>query len=156
MFIFFKSTSGWIRRYHSYLLSCDCIHTHSITILFFLKHSRPYKQFLCYTFFLLSSSFSSLVVLLQLEFNGQAHLALTQFIQMENKASFSSHFFHGRNDYSAGSFCCLLIHLLARSVGGSRAHPTIHHSFFCNVRCDGHSISYESFTWLCFVCWILL
>lgn len=112
-----------------------CIHTHSITILFFFKHSWPCKQFLCHTFVFFCSSFS-LPVRLQLEFNGQAHLALTQFSQMENKASFSSHLFHGRNK----PFACSVWFSFAHSLGWLVSRAPIHQTFLTNELLQQHTL----------------
>lgn len=112
---------AWIKRHHLYLLSC-C----STQLRFYSSSStHGHANNFCAIHLLFFALHFSLAARLQLEFNGQAHLALTQFSQMENKASFSSHLFHGRNK----PFACSVCFLLARSLGQSRTHPTIHQVF---------------------------
>lgn len=46
-----KAVNFWKNKTIPFVfIECDCIHTHSITILFFFKHSMPCMQFLCQNF----------------------------------------------------------------------------------------------------------
>lgn len=117
--------SEWIRRHHLYLLSCYVAYTRTQLRFYSSSSTHGHANNFCAIHVFFCSSFS-LPVRLQLEFNGQSHLALTQFSQMENKAPFSSHLFHGRNK----PFACSVWFSFAHSLGWLVSRAPIHQTFF--------------------------